>query len=176
MKSSNENRVCELYPSDPSTVHPTDSIKRQASPSLINPPKENRRFCSVAEMMDDSSDLCSATPSLNSSKEPKRPLDSPSESLKPPKQQRSEEEAGEGGDGMSHNSKAQRYLIAVEYIGTRFSGSQRQPNCRTVVGLLEVMLVACNTSFDATPFEAKVVAQLLDENMFSLQCYAFIVF
>ncbi|XP_042431258.1 tRNA pseudouridine synthase A-like [Zingiber officinale] len=88
-------------------------------------------------MMDDSSDLCSATPSLNSSKEPKRPLDSPSESLKPPKQQRSEEEAGEGGDGMSHNSKAQRYLIAVEYIGTRFSGSQRQPNCRTVVGLLE---------------------------------------
>ncbi|KAG6531240.1 tRNA pseudouridine synthase A-like [Zingiber officinale] len=88
-------------------------------------------------MVDDSSDLCSATPSLNSSKEPKRPLDSPSELLKPPKQQRSEEEAGGGGDGMSHNSKAQRYLIAVEYIGTRFSGSQRQPNCRTVVGLLE---------------------------------------
>ncbi|XP_074568354.1 uncharacterized protein LOC141824908 [Curcuma longa] len=88
-------------------------------------------------MVDDSSDLCSATPSLNSSKEPKRPLDSPSESLKPPKLQRSEEEARQGGDGMSHNSKAQRYLIAVEYIGTRFSGSQRQPNCRTVVGVLE---------------------------------------
>ncbi|KAL9258502.1 hypothetical protein AKJ16_DCAP06409 [Drosera capensis] len=31
----------------------------------------------------------------------------------------------------------QRYLIAVEYIGTRFSGSQKQPNCRTVVGVLE---------------------------------------
>lgn len=140
-------------------MHPTDSIKRQANPSLTNHSKENRRFCSAAEMMDDSSDLCSATPSLNSSKEPKRPLDSPSESPKPPKLQRSEEEARQGGDGMSHNSKAQRYLIAVEYIGTRFSGSQRQPNCRTVVGVLEVMLFACNTSFDVASFEAKVVAQ-----------------
>ncbi|KAK4768740.1 hypothetical protein SAY86_026890 [Trapa natans] len=31
----------------------------------------------------------------------------------------------------------QRYLVAIEYIGTRFSGSQQQPNCRTVVGVLE---------------------------------------
>ncbi|XP_071736849.1 uncharacterized protein [Rutidosis leptorrhynchoides] len=32
----------------------------------------------------------------------------------------------------------QRYLIAIEYIGTRFSGAQQQaPNCRTVVGVLQ---------------------------------------
>ncbi|XP_041014078.1 tRNA pseudouridine synthase A [Juglans microcarpa x Juglans regia] len=31
----------------------------------------------------------------------------------------------------------QRYLVAIEYIGTRFSGSQQQPNFRTVVGALE---------------------------------------
>lgn len=39
---------------------------------------------------------------------------------------------------MSTNKRIQRYLIAVEYIGTRFSGSQKQLNCRTVVGVLEV--------------------------------------
>ncbi|KAF3453954.1 hypothetical protein FNV43_RR04396 [Rhamnella rubrinervis] len=38
---------------------------------------------------------------------------------------------------MSQNPKFQRYLVAIEYIGTRFSGSQQQPNCRTVVGVLE---------------------------------------
>ncbi|KAH9750971.1 tRNA pseudouridine synthase [Citrus sinensis] len=38
---------------------------------------------------------------------------------------------------MSTNKRIQRYLIAVEYIGTRFSGSQKQLNCRTVVGVLE---------------------------------------
>ncbi|XP_059445582.1 uncharacterized protein LOC132177331 [Corylus avellana] len=38
---------------------------------------------------------------------------------------------------MSPNSRIQRYLVAVEYIGTRFSGSQKQPNIRTVVGVLE---------------------------------------
>ncbi|WVZ88812.1 hypothetical protein U9M48_035285 [Paspalum notatum var. saurae] len=37
----------------------------------------------------------------------------------------------------ARNPKAQRYLVAVEYIGTRFSGSQQQPNQRTVVGVLE---------------------------------------
>ncbi|KAH1204366.1 tRNA pseudouridine synthase A [Glycine max] len=31
----------------------------------------------------------------------------------------------------------QRYLVAIEYIGTRFSGSQKQLNVRTVVGVLE---------------------------------------
>ncbi|KAI3408657.1 tRNA pseudouridine synthase [Psidium guajava] len=38
---------------------------------------------------------------------------------------------------MNQNPRVQRYLIAIEYIGTRFSGSQKQPNCRTVVGVLE---------------------------------------
>lgn len=40
-------------------------------------------------------------------------------------------------EAMSSNPRIQRYLIAIEYIGTRFSGSQQQPNCRTVVGVLE---------------------------------------
>lgn len=43
-------------------------------------------------------------------------------------------------DPMSQNPKFQRYLVAIEYIGTRFSGSQQQSNCRTVVGVLEVPL------------------------------------
>lgn len=38
----------------------------------------------------------------------------------------------------ARNPRAQRYLVAVEYIGTRFSGSQKQPNQRTVTGVLEV--------------------------------------
>ncbi|XP_052193173.1 uncharacterized protein LOC127801803 [Diospyros lotus] len=40
-------------------------------------------------------------------------------------------------DTMSQNPRLQRYLVAIEYIGTRFAGAQRQPNCRTVVGVLE---------------------------------------
>ncbi|TVU51314.1 hypothetical protein EJB05_02730, partial [Eragrostis curvula] len=49
------------------------------------------------------------------------------------------EAAGEGSEAMAgvRNPRAQRYLVAVEYIGTRFSGSQQQPNQRTVVGVLE---------------------------------------
>ncbi|XP_078156321.1 pseudouridine synthase family protein isoform X1 [Carex rostrata] len=35
------------------------------------------------------------------------------------------------------NPGLQRYLVAVEYIGTLFSGSQKQPAFRTVVGVLE---------------------------------------
>lgn len=38
---------------------------------------------------------------------------------------------------MNPNPRIQRYLIAIEYIGTRFSGAQQQSNCRTVVGALE---------------------------------------
>jgi tRNA pseudouridine38-40 synthase len=40
--------------------------------------------------------------------------------------------------GGARISRAQRYLVAVEYAGTRFSGSQQQPDKRTVVGVLEV--------------------------------------
>ncbi|XAR49348.1 tRNA pseudouridine(38-40) synthase [Bertholletia excelsa] len=38
---------------------------------------------------------------------------------------------------MSQKPRLQRYLVAIEYIGTRFAGAQKQPNCRTVVGVLE---------------------------------------
>lgn len=38
---------------------------------------------------------------------------------------------------MNPNPRLQRYLVAIEYIGTRFSGAQQQSNCRTVVGVLE---------------------------------------
>ncbi|KAM2027980.1 hypothetical protein EV2_020819 [Malus domestica] len=38
---------------------------------------------------------------------------------------------------MSQHPRIQRYLLSIEYIGTRFSGSQQQSNCRTVVGVLE---------------------------------------
>ncbi|CAA0841531.1 Pseudouridine synthase family protein [Striga hermonthica] len=49
-----------------------------------------------------------------------------------------EEEQRESiGSVMSSNPKLQRYLIAIEYIGTRFSGAQKQPTGRTVVGVLE---------------------------------------
>ncbi|XP_051132608.1 uncharacterized protein LOC127252468 isoform X2 [Andrographis paniculata] len=54
-----------------------------------------------------------------------------------------EEEDGSEAEGefvekiMIPKPGMQRYLVAVEYIGTRFSGAQKQPNCRTVVGVLE---------------------------------------
>ncbi|CAH8311409.1 unnamed protein product [Eruca vesicaria subsp. sativa] len=49
-----------------------------------------------------------------------------------------EEEEGEGlVIAESVNPRMQRYLVAVEYIGTRFSGSQQQPKYRTVVGVLQ---------------------------------------
>ncbi|KAI3445586.1 hypothetical protein Pfo_002251 [Paulownia fortunei] len=38
---------------------------------------------------------------------------------------------------MSQNPRIQRYVVAIEYIGTRFSGAQKQSTCRTVVGVLE---------------------------------------
>lgn len=41
---------------------------------------------------------------------------------------------------MNPNPRLQRYLVAVEYIGTRFAGAQQQSNGRTVVGVLEVVL------------------------------------
>ncbi|PUZ63242.1 hypothetical protein GQ55_3G052700 [Panicum hallii var. hallii] len=49
------------------------------------------------------------------------------------------EATGLDSEGMAgaRNPRAQRYLVAVEYVGTRFSGSQQQLNQRTVVGVLE---------------------------------------
>ncbi|KAL3843669.1 hypothetical protein ACJIZ3_001072 [Penstemon smallii] len=41
---------------------------------------------------------------------------------------------------MNHlppNPRIQRYLVAIEYIGTKFSGAQQQSTGRTVVGVLE---------------------------------------
>jgi hypothetical protein len=91
-----------------------------------------------------------------SSSSPKRPFDSSlADSSPPAKLQRASEPdpagnsdgapgggeaAGEESKAMARvrNPRAQRYLVAVEYVGTRFSGSQQQPNQRTVVGVLEV--------------------------------------
>lgn len=49
-----------------------------------------------------------------------------------------EEQGGFASKTMSQNPRVQRYLVAIEYIGTRFSGSQQQLNCRTVTGVLQV--------------------------------------
>lgn len=56
--------------------------------------------------------------------------------------QEEEQESGIGPPqkSMSQNPRIQRYLVAIEYVGTRFSGSQQQLNCRTVMGVLEVFL------------------------------------
>lgn len=88
------------------------------------------------------------------SKHPREDTNEPSFSQRPPKvaktteinpsddegvveqQQQQEKEC----KSMSQNPRIQRYLVAIEYIGTRFSGSQQQLNCRTVVGVLEVFL------------------------------------
>lgn len=62
-----------------------------------------------------------------------------------------EEEAEEERDlfetNMTPNPRIQRYLIAVEYIGTRFSGAQKQLTCRTVVGVLEVLFSVLHNQF-----------------------------
>ncbi|KAF3788701.1 tRNA pseudouridine synthase [Nymphaea thermarum] len=69
----------------------------------------------------------------------KRPIDSPVDLSKPQKIARVD-----SGDQQSESLKPearkmgfQRYLVAVEYIGTKFSGSQKQLNGRTVEGVLE---------------------------------------
>ncbi|KAL7235745.1 hypothetical protein ACSBR1_019103 [Camellia fascicularis] len=48
-----------------------------------------------------------------------------------------DEDGSPGDETMSQNPRIQRYLVAIEYIGTRFAGAQKQPNFRTVVGVLE---------------------------------------
>ncbi|XP_031503670.1 uncharacterized protein LOC116266561 isoform X3 [Nymphaea colorata] len=71
--------------------------------------------------------------------QPKRPIDSPVDLSKPQKIARVD-----SGDQQSESLKPearkmgfQRYLVAVEYIGTKFSGSQKQLNGRTVEGVVE---------------------------------------
>lgn len=49
----------------------------------------------------------------------------------------SEEEEEKEAVDKSMKPGLQRYLVAVEYIGTRFCGSQQQLNHRTVVGVLQ---------------------------------------
>ncbi|PWA72184.1 pseudouridine synthase family protein [Artemisia annua] len=51
----------------------------------------------------------------------------------------SDEQDSERTRRMVQNPKGiQRYLVAIEYIGTKFSGAQQQaPNCITVVGVLQ---------------------------------------
>lgn len=51
----------------------------------------------------------------------------------------SEEEEEKEAVHKSMKPGLQRYLVAVEYIGTRFCGSQQQLNHRTVVGVLQVL-------------------------------------
>ncbi|GMY05065.1 tRNA pseudouridine synthase A-like isoform X1 [Fagus crenata] len=82
------------------------------------------------------------------SENPKHLLDTTSESTQRPSKiaktvtesedhSDEEEEQQQPEKPMIPNPKIQRYLVAIEYIGTRFSGSQQQPNCRTVVGVLQ---------------------------------------
>ncbi|KAF5448124.1 hypothetical protein F2P56_028686 [Juglans regia] len=75
---------------------------------------------------------------------PKHLLDSVSESTRRPSkiaktaaQNLSNDEEEQQEAPMGPSPRTQRYLVAIEYIGTRFSGSQQQPNFRTVVGVLE---------------------------------------
>lgn len=49
---------------------------------------------------------------------------------------------------VNSNPRIQRYLIAVEYIGTRFSGAQQQSNARTVVDVLAVKFLTCLYQFE----------------------------
>jgi len=63
-----------------------------------------------------------------------------------------EEEEDDEEKGMNQNPRngIQRYLFAIEYIGTLFSGSQKQLTCRTVVGALEVTNYNIASPFPST--------------------------
>jgi hypothetical protein len=79
---------------------------------------------------------------------PKRPLSLSLDISRPSKLLKSEpprvpDEQSEVAMGQ-RNHGLQRYLVAVEYVGTRFSGSQKQLACRTVVGVLEVCTKLCD--------------------------------
>ncbi|CAM8940063.1 unnamed protein product [Rhodiola kirilowii] len=80
--------------------------------------------------------------SLSLMQSPSELLDSPAQSpanivLTEDSSIEEEENEGPRRERMVEKPKIQRYLIAVEYIGTRFSGVQQQLNCRTVGGVLE---------------------------------------
>lgn len=72
-------------------------------------------------------------------------------------------------DSGTENPGMQRYLVAVEYIGTRFAGAQKQPQGRTVAGILEVFAM-----FLCSGFPGKVL--LLLEKCFQLSkiCFFFL--
>ncbi|CAN1804547.1 tRNA pseudouridine synthase A, partial [Linum perenne] len=81
----------------------------------------------------------------NSPKHCLLPPESP-DSERPPKLPKTQQVLPDDGEGeeeekhqdiMCPNPRLQRYLVAIEYIGTRFSGSQKQAFGRTVVGVLE---------------------------------------
>ncbi|ONI36264.1 hypothetical protein PRUPE_1G579000 [Prunus persica] len=74
--------------------------------------------------------------SISSSHSPHRPskISKTTDDLSDDEQQQQQQQQPES---MSQRPGIQRYLLAIEYIGTRFSGSQQQSNCRTVVGVLE---------------------------------------
>ncbi|XVE48563.1 hypothetical protein DITRI_Ditri01bG0011500 [Diplodiscus trichospermus] len=78
--------------------------------------------------------------SLNATPESSRPSKIPKtldQSDQDEEEEVEEEDKQQQKSNMIKNPRVQRYLVAIEYIGTRFSGSQQQPNCRTVVGVLE---------------------------------------
>ncbi|XP_031253535.1 uncharacterized protein LOC116111497 [Pistacia vera] len=54
-----------------------------------------------------------------------------------PEEEKEEVEETKTAKPMNQSRKLQRYLVAIEYLGTRFSGSQKQLNRRTVVDVLE---------------------------------------
>lgn len=79
-----------------------------------------------------------------STSQSKHRLDQPSESQQPPAKVARVDEEGveretkrENEESMKTKNAMQRYLVAVEYIGTRFFGSQQQLNQRTVMGVLQ---------------------------------------
>ncbi|KAJ0035562.1 hypothetical protein Pint_25896 [Pistacia integerrima] len=55
-----------------------------------------------------------------------------------PEEEKEEVEETKIAKAMNQSGKLQRYLVAIEYLGTRFSGSQKQLNRRTVVDVLEI--------------------------------------
>ncbi|KAL1539167.1 tRNA pseudouridine(38-40) synthase [Salvia divinorum] len=68
---------------------------------------------------------------------PESPLQPPCKLPRIDARESTEEETESVERNMTPNSRTQRYLVAIEYIGTRFSGAQQQSTCRTVMGVLQ---------------------------------------